>query len=136
MREEGEWKHAAGSVPSDSSKFKMFKVEGFFTRPGGPIRSKENAGLQRPDPPVSMRSFEDTSSSEFSGSSAAGVQELSLGLSQTVDLSCRQGCDFLLYFKLIYLFHTIQYTYYSSRIFAFVKQIFFTKFARKHQSTL
>jgi hypothetical protein len=82
VREEGEWKHAAGSVPSDSSKFKMFKVEGFFTRPGGPIRSKENAGLQRPDPPVSMRSFEDTSCSEdssrFSGSSAAGVQERSL----------------------------------------------------------
>jgi hypothetical protein len=59
----------------------MFKVEGFSTRPGDPIRSKENAGLQRPDPPVSMRSFEDTSCSEyseFSGSSAAGVQERSL----------------------------------------------------------
>jgi len=72
VREEGEWKHAAGSVPSDSSKFKMFKVE---------VKSEENAGLQRPDPPVSMRSFEDTSCSEyseFSGSSAAGVQERSL----------------------------------------------------------
>jgi hypothetical protein len=60
----------------------MFKVEGFSTRPGDPIRSKENAGLQQPDPPVSMRSFEDTSCSEysslFSGSSAAGVQERSL----------------------------------------------------------
>jgi hypothetical protein len=58
----------------------MFRVEGFSTRPGDPIRSKENAGLQQPDPLVSMRSFEDTSSeySEFSGSSAAGVQERSL----------------------------------------------------------
>jgi hypothetical protein len=51
----------------------MFKVE---------VKSEENAGLQQPDPPVSMRSFEDTSCSEdssrFSGSSAAGVQERSL----------------------------------------------------------